>query len=437
MLVMCAYPLEKSRPGQILDVAHAHEYIVAKRGEDWQLLETAALKQTKQELKTLSAELERRVAARTSQLQETNEQLRREITQRKRVEEELIEEEGRYRSLFAISHDLVLFLDAAGNILDINPRGAQITGYTLDQLRSMNVLRDLIVPADHAAIFEVIKRVQEGHVQQYEVRWKAKDGRVVYFEGVTVPRVSANGDFVSTFCSLRDITTRKHAERALRAASEQLKALSRRLVDVQEAERRQLARELHDRAGQNLTVLGINLGIVRSRFADRGDGELVARLQDSIALVESTADAIVNVLSELRPPMLDELGLLSALEWYAREFSTRTGIEVSVVGDDRMRRAPPQAEIALFRIAQEALNNVAKHARAREVDIELSSNGECELSVSDDGVGLHPLPQGEGRPSTTLGMVTMRERAESIGGRFEILARPGGGTSVVVRVPLA
>ncbi|MEA3156674.1 MAG: hypothetical protein QOK44_4263 [Betaproteobacteria bacterium] len=561
MLVMCAYPLEKSRPGQILDVAQAHEYIVAKRGEDWQLLETAALKQTKQELKALSAELERRVAARTSQLQETNEQLRREITQRKRVEEELVEEERRYRSLFAISHDLVLFLDAEGNILDINPCGAQITGYTLEQLRSMNVLRDLIVPADHAAIFEVIKRVQEGHVQQYEVRWKAKDGRVVYFEGVTVPRVSADGNFVSTFCSLRDITkrkhferalseseerfakafraspvintiirladhrfidvndafvrvfgyerseaigrtarelnlwadpaecptlidmpknerteqgdevrghtragetlelvvfterielggeqcvlvsaydqtARKHAEQALQAASEQLKALSRRLVDIQEAERRQLARELHDRAGQNLTVLGINLGIVRTRFAGRGDSELVSRLEDCIALVESTADAIVNVLSELRPPMLDELGLLSALEWYAREFSERTGIEVSVVGDDQMRRVPPQAEIALFRIAQEALNNVAKHSRAREVDIELTSNGECELSVSDDGVGLHPNPQRNGRPSTTFGVVTMRERALSIGGRFEIRARPGGGTSVVVRIPL-
>jgi signal transduction histidine kinase len=143
----------------------------------------------------------------------------------------------------------------------------------------------------------------------------------------------------------------------------------------------------------------------------------------------------VNVLSELRPPMLDELGLLSALEWYAREFSERTGIEVSVVGDDPMRRVPPQAEIALFRIAQEALNNVAKHSRAREVDIELTSNGECALSVSDDGVGLHPNPQRNGRPST-FGVVTMRERALSIGGRFEIRARPGGGTSVVVRIPL-
>jgi signal transduction histidine kinase len=161
------------------------------------------------------------------------------------------------------------------------------------------------------------------------------------------------------------------------------------------------------------------------------------RLEDSVALVEATADEIVNVLSELRPPMLDDLGLLAALEWYAKEFSTRTGIDVSVVGEDRMHRVPPPAEIALFRIAQEALNNVAKHARARHVDIELTSNGECVLTVSDDGVGLRPHAQPESRSSTGFGMVTMRERALSVGGCFEILPRPGGGTSVVVRVPSA
>jgi PAS domain S-box-containing protein len=560
MLVLCAYPLETSRPGQILDVAQAHEYLVAKRGEDWELLETAALKQTKQELKALSGELERRVAARTSQLQETIEQLGREITRRKRVEEELVEKEAKYRRLFETSRDVILFMDITGNILDINPSGAQITGFTHDELRGMNALRDLLVPADHGTMREVLKHVQKGRTPRYQVRWKTKDGRIVEFDGISIARRSADGKFISTFCSLRDMTMRKHVERALiaseerfakafrsspiantitraadgrfmdvndafvrifgyergevigrtalelslwtdpesrpllmkklqdqgrvqgiearartkfgdtlellvfgdvielggeqcllvsgydqtarkhaehalRAASEQLKALSRRLVEIQEAERRQLARELHDRVGQNLTALGINLDIVTARLAGRGDGEVSSRLEDSIALLEATADAIVNVLSELRPPMLDDLGLLPALEWYAKEFSTLTGVDVSVAGEDQMRRAPPEAEIALFRIAQEALNNVAKHARARNVDIELTSNGEWVLTVSDDGVGLDRNPQPESRPSSTFGMVTMRERALAIGGRFEICPRPGGGTSVVVRLP--
>jgi diguanylate cyclase (GGDEF)-like protein/PAS domain S-box-containing protein len=208
LLVLCAYPLETSRPDQVLDVAQAHEYVIAKRGEDWELLETAALRQTKQELKALSGELERRVAQRTTQLEATNDQLTTEITQRKHVEEELVEKEARYRRLFETSHDVILFLNAAGDILDINPRGAQITGFTQDELRHMNGFRDLIVPADHANIRKVLEQVQKGQAQRYQVRWKTKDGRIVYFDGITVPRVSVDGNFLSTFCSLRDITHR-------------------------------------------------------------------------------------------------------------------------------------------------------------------------------------------------------------------------------------
>jgi signal transduction histidine kinase len=133
--------------------------------------------------------------------------------------------------------------------------------------------------------------------------------------------------------------------------------------------------------------------------------------------------------------MLDDLGLLSALEWYAAEYSTRTGIEVAVVGDDPLQRLSSEAEIALFRIAQEALNNVVKHARARHVDIEITANGEYTLSVSDDGVGLPGQPDPDSPPPSTFGMATMRERALAVGGRFEILDRSGGGTSVVVRLP--
>jgi PAS domain S-box-containing protein len=430
-MVLCSYCLETSRPGQILDVAQYHEFVVSKRGGQWDRLETTALKQTKQELSALKDELERRVAERTRQLQETSEQLRKDKIQLERAQEELVEKEAKFRRLFETSHDVIIFLDTAANILDVNPRGAQITGFTQDELRGMNALRDLVLPADHANIREVLKHLQKNEMQKYEVRWKTKDERIVDFDGVSVARLSADGNFLSTFCSLRDVTKRKQAEQAVRDASEQLKALSRRLVEVQESERRQLARELHDRAGQNLTALGINLDIVAARSGN-ADKEVRRRLEDSVSLVEATADLIVNVLSELRPPMLDDLGLLAALEWYAREFSARSGVDVSVVGEEEMRRAPLDAEIALFRIAQEALNNVAKHAGAHNVDIELISNGEWVLKISDDGVGVDRHPQSG---SSGFGMVTMRERALAIGGRFEIVARSGGGTSVVVRVP--
>jgi len=221
----------------------------------------------------------------------------------------------------------------------------------------------------------------------------------------------------------------------LRATTEQLQAMSRQLVDVQESERRQFSRELHDRVGQNLTALSINLDIMKSQVPEHNNG-LLARIDDAAALLESTANSIENVMSELRPPMLDDYGLLPALQWYANEFYRRTGIRVSVEGDEHMKRLPQTSEIALFRIAQEALNNVAKHAHAGHVEIALSrSSTELVMAVTDDGIGLDSASGATGRRRPGLGMVTMRERTQAVEGRFEIARAPGGGTRVEVRVP--
>jgi two-component system sensor histidine kinase UhpB len=224
--------------------------------------------------------------------------------------------------------------------------------------------------------------------------------------------------------------------RDLRNSTEQIQAMSRQLVEVQETERRQFSRELHDRVGQNLTALSINLDILKSQVSGNGNDSFRNRLNDAAALLESTADAIENVMSELRPPMLDDYGLLPALQWYANEFYRRTGIRVSVEGDEHMKRLPQTSEIALFRIAQEALNNVAKHAHAGHVEIALSrSSTELVMAVTDDGIGLDSASGAAGRRRPGLGMVTMRERTQAVEGRFEIARAPGGGTRVEVRVP--
>jgi signal transduction histidine kinase len=141
-------------------------------------------------------------------------------------------------------------------------------------------------------------------------------------------------------------------------------------------------------------------------------------------------------MAELRPPMLDDYGLLAAVRWYAKQFSRRTGIEVDVEGDEAMKRLSQAGEIALFRIMQESLNNVAKHAQASRVDIRLEPAGaDLVMSVSDDGRGLGTAHGASGRRRPGLGMVTMRERTQAVGGRFEIGAAPGGGTRIEVRVP--
>ena len=165
--------------------------------------------------------------------------------------------------------------------------------------------------------------------------------------------------------------TRRELETRVAERTADLSRVSKKVVEVQESERRQLSRELHDRVGQNLTALGINLDILKTLGSGDSRAELRARLEDSITLVEATSDAIENVMTELRPPILDEHGLLPALQWYAKQFSQRTGIDVTVRGEEPTRRPGQEIEITLFRIAQEALNNVAKHARAAHVDVEL------------------------------------------------------------------
>jgi signal transduction histidine kinase len=204
---------------------------------------------------------------------------------------------------------------------------------------------------------------------------------------------------------------------------------NQRLLEVEESERRQIARELHDRIGQNLTALGINLNVVKAELPPSTAEPILRRLDDSIALVESTGEAIVNVMSELRPPMLDDHGLLPALRWHANQFSERTGIEVEVHGDENARPRQ-EVEIALFRIAQEALTNVARHSGARHVRIALERSGpDWILRIGDDGTGLAKEPR------RGLGMLTMKERAQALGGHVEIDSAPDGGTRVTVRIP--
>src|SRR5260221_9965413 len=268
---------------------------------------------------------------------------------------------------------------------------------------------------------------------EYRVVWP--DGTVhVLFGRATVVRDAA-GRPLRVYGTNVDITERKRAENALRDSGVQLQALSRRLVELQESERKELARELHDRVGQSLTALKINIDILQTALASQGNAEVLARVADSAALLESTMDTIENVMSELRPPMLDDHGLAAALDWHARNFSKRTGIGVAVRAREPALRPAPQVEIALFRVAQEALNNVAKHARARRVEIALDhANGEYVMSVQDDGIGFDGVEDASDKPKPGLGMGTMRERAQAVGGHFEVQALPGRGTQLTVRV---
>lgn len=222
---------------------------------------------------------------------------------------------------------------------------------------------------------------------------------------------------------------------SVREQQERLRRTMGRLAEAEEMERRRVVRELHDQVGQNLTALDLNLSTVRSQLERRGLEELSRRIADSLSLVEQTNGRIRRLMIELRPPVLDDYGLLSALHWYSDQFSARTGIAVAVKGRDQVAGSlSPHVENALFRIAQEALNNTAKHAHADEVTIALTADETTiELVIKDNGVGFEPENVSGGRAS--WGLLTMRERAESVGARCLLDSGANDGTRVVVQVP--
>ena len=356
-----------------------------------------------------------------------------DITERKLAEQELLESRALLIDAQKLSHVGCCQYNPQDGRLIWSDELYRIHGVDPDTfVPTYDSSMALVHPEDRSAWEAALKQaLRENAPFTSEFRIIRPDRSVRDLRSLGEVIVDADRRSTRMLWSVLDITDQKRTESALRASAEQLTALSRRLVEVQEAERRQLSRELHDRVGQNLTALSINLDILRTSLNRDESAEHRARLADSATLLESTVDSIEDVMAELRPPMLDDYGLLPALHWYAKDFSKRTGIDVDVTGKDG-ERPPAQLEITLFRIAQEALNNVAKHARAANVTVELDhSNSHCVLIVKDNGIGIDQ----RNRERIGLGMVTMRERAQAVGGDFRVHSIAGRGTQIIVEVP--
>jgi PAS domain S-box-containing protein len=244
--------------------------------------------------------------------------------------------------------------------------------------------------------------------------------------------------------SIIDLTERKRAEdensRLLEAISQQhehLRSLAARLADVEETERKRLARELHDQVGQNLTALGLNLNIIQAQVPPAWPevNAIYDRLADSLTLVEDTTERIRDVMADLRPPVLDDYGLVAALDWYGTRFAVWTGLPVTVQGEEPEPRLAASVENALFRIAQEALTNAAKHAQANQVTVTVAvGTGTVRLIVADDGIGFEPAGPTELAKRQSWGLLNITERTEAAGGRCRIVSRSGQGTRVIVEV---
>jgi two-component system sensor histidine kinase UhpB len=221
-----------------------------------------------------------------------------------------------------------------------------------------------------------------------------------------------------------------------REALEQLQLLTRRLVETQEAERRKVSRELLDLIGQNLTALNINLDIVRGELAPVARPDVQRRIAEMKQLLEQTIDSVRSVIGELRPAALDECGLAATLHQYAARFRERSDCHVNVSADPLSARPAHDTELALFRIVQEALSNVARHSGAHYARVVLRGTGRgLLLTVQDYGCGFASPPKPIGPTRQACGIAIMRERAAAAGGRLRIESEPGAGTRVIVDVP--
>lgn len=329
----------------------------------------------------------------------------------------------------------VLYLyDEQGRFLRWNRNFREVSGYSDGEIARMHPL-DFFTGVDKERVAREIRVVFEKGESCLEANFIAKDGasRAYFFTG---KRISLRGLPCLIGMGI-DITVRKDAEAATEQYARRLQATSHRLLTVQEAERRVLARELHDAVGQELTALSLNLTIISEALPGETPDKVRERLEDSQELLENTTRHLRDIMIELRPPGLDELGLLAALKEHASQVGRRAELAIDVVGQEPRPRLPPTEEIALFRIAQEALNNVVKHAQASECTISLSQTERAVvLSIVDNGTGFDaarkPLAGGHG-----MGTTTMRERAEAIGAHLDLEATPGSGTRVTIELSWA
>jgi len=354
----------------------------------------------------------------------------------KRAQQQLVEHEERYRRLITRMSALVIELDPKGTTLFVNETVAKLTGFAPDEVLGRSWFELFFAGGAGDQLKAATRILSEGQdLRHYVTQCRTKAGAPLYLEWNTANEYGTDGRLQKIIAFGMDISERRRLEQQREADAQRLAELSRRVVAVQEEERRRLAAELHDRSSPNLAAAALNLGMIADDLPPGLPDGLEARLADTRALLADTTAGIRDVCAELRPATLDYAGLPDALREYAQQFSRRTGIAVKVSAERSAERGDAESESMLFRIAQEALTNCAKHAHASAVKVELSfGNPQMVLTVSDNGAGFDPEALGQAGHRPGLGLLTMRERVEFAGGKFDLESAPGKGTRIRVEI---
>ena len=344
----------------------------------------------------------------------------------------LASQETLYRTLIESLPHVVWLGEADGHVTFLNQAWEKLTGRGIEDSLGARWAESLH-PGDVSTVLGKWERAyKHGEPYHGECRFQAGDGSFRTIDFVGTPVRDSSGKIVRWVGINTDVTERKRAEEALRRSEEKLRALGVRLVEVAEMQRRRLAQDLHDEVGQTLTAIGFNLSFVLNVLAPDITPPVMKVLREAIKKTEEVTERIRGVMSDLRPPGLDDYGLVAALRWYCESIEERSQVKARVDSGEQVVGLSPDQEIALFRITQEALTNAVKHSGAHQITVTLEDTPRgVRLTIADDGVGFDPAALSE---ESGWGRLIMRERALAVGGKKTMESAPGEGTRVIVEL---
>ncbi len=364
-----------------------------------------------------------------------------------------------YEDLAEMANSIILLMSPTGVIQYINKYGSEFFGLERDALVGANIIGTIVPETDSSGrklsrLMKDVCKDPDRHIRNVNENI-LKSGERVFISWTNKGLADNDGKIYQVLSVGNDITMEKQLEKELTAARdeleirvkartlelnqvyEELKSLIHRLAMAEEAQKKRISREIHDQIGQNLSTIGLNFNLLQSVMSEESIVSTKKIINDSIFLLKDTTAKVRNILAELRLPVLDDYGLLAALRWYSHQFTEKTGIQLVVRGNDPHPRPEAHIESTLFLIAREALTNVARHARATvvEIDVHLKDNI-LFLAVMDNGIGYKRSKSRRKAGQDGMGLLSMSERSTLIGGSCKITSHPGKGTHILVEVPL-
>jgi len=355
-----------------------------------------------------------------------------DITERKKAETALQESETRFRSLFDNSIVGISVAGPDGSLLHANNAYARMYGYENQEMllaEVINIGQFYAKPEDRKEILRILRLNKK--IENMEVEVVRRDGHR-FFVLVSAGEVRDNdGNLLYCHATHIDLTERKILEEEKKQAQEKLLAYATMLQESREDERALISREIHDQLGQSMTALKLDLNWLQVNLT--ANAEIKEKLSNMVALVTETIRDVQRISSELRPGILDDLGLSAAIEWYTEEFGKRTGLEV-LMDLDEVQTKNDKKNLAMFRLLQEALTNVIRHAHAKRVKVTLHKTaGNIILKIVDDGIG---IPAEKIQSIHSLGLIGMQERVKQAGGTIEFLSGENPGTKIRISIPV-